>query len=326
MHEHFKPRRPPIAATARTLTPRRSVAAAVVLAALPSSLVAADGAIPVWEPTTITRPGAHVVTRDVVADLPDGTALIRIEAEGVDLDLNGFTLSVTSTAGCAADACAVLDIQAAGVSVHDGRIDVSQAAEVRPVVHSGDGARFERLTVVGADGAGHWLGLQGRHLHFEDNTLDAVRVVSTGDGAHFADNRIESAGVVALGLTGNRSILVRNTIRGANPAVLVRGPGHLVADNQVLGAAELHAQWTRFRDNTVVALGGTALTVGSVGTGNLIEGNLLGSGDGELALAFDAASSGNTYRRNVGPGSGVKLDDAGTGNVSSGDNYLPDLR
>lgn len=56
---------------------------------------AGDGRIPLWQPTTIDQSGNYVVTRDIVADgvvfeiLPSATA--------VRIDLNGFTLTSTTT-------------------------------------------------------------------------------------------------------------------------------------------------------------------------------------------------------------------------------------
>ena len=43
-----------------------------LLAAQPMHLLAADGAIPIWEPTTIGEPGHYIVTRNIegVAEEP----------------------------------------------------------------------------------------------------------------------------------------------------------------------------------------------------------------------------------------------------------------
>jgi len=61
---------------------------AVALAA--GAAQAADGAIPLWEPTVITMPGAYVVTRDIPSS---GGPALDIQVGGVSVDLNGFTLS-----------------------------------------------------------------------------------------------------------------------------------------------------------------------------------------------------------------------------------------
>ena len=55
---------------------------------LPASL-AADGAIPIWEPTTINQPGRYVVTRNITHNV---NPVISIDADNVFLDLNGFKI------------------------------------------------------------------------------------------------------------------------------------------------------------------------------------------------------------------------------------------
>jgi len=62
--------------------------ALVVLAALTASpCLAAEGRTPIAVPTTISSPGQYVVTRNIASGV--GT-IITIDADDVDLDLNGF--------------------------------------------------------------------------------------------------------------------------------------------------------------------------------------------------------------------------------------------
>jgi len=59
------------------------------LAVAPTAAV--DGATPIWEPTTVTEPGRYALTRNIAA-LPGQSAIV-IDASGVEIDLNGFTIS-----------------------------------------------------------------------------------------------------------------------------------------------------------------------------------------------------------------------------------------
>ena len=67
-------------------------ALACLLAVLPCELPAADGAIPIWEPTIITEPGKYIVTRDIVGVPP--SPVLTITVSNVHVDLNGFTLRI----------------------------------------------------------------------------------------------------------------------------------------------------------------------------------------------------------------------------------------
>ena len=64
----------------------------LTLASLPA--MAGEGRIPLWEPTVIDQPGHYVLTRDISADTGP---VINIQADGVTLDGNGYTISLSST-------------------------------------------------------------------------------------------------------------------------------------------------------------------------------------------------------------------------------------
>lgn len=72
-----------------------------LLFAQPNGAFAADGAIPIWAPTTITEPGNYVLTRDI--ELPGVPTVIAIAASYVDLDLNGFRVYSSNTGIIAQD-------------------------------------------------------------------------------------------------------------------------------------------------------------------------------------------------------------------------------
>ena len=77
---------------------RQEIGLLLVIVALPlGSLLASDGAVPLWEPTTITEPGSYVVTRDIAGVSGD---TIAVTAHDVTIDLQGHTLSASGTNYC----------------------------------------------------------------------------------------------------------------------------------------------------------------------------------------------------------------------------------
>jgi parallel beta-helix repeat protein len=73
---------------------KRALLCSVLAGFLGASLaVAAPGSIPIYQQTVITNPGHYVVTRDF--EVATGSA-IDIQADHVELDLNGHTITSTS--------------------------------------------------------------------------------------------------------------------------------------------------------------------------------------------------------------------------------------
>ncbi len=62
---------------------------AILAAVLVQPVLAAEGRTPIWQQTVITQSGKYILTRNV--NVPVGVA-VDIQANGVDLDLNGFIL------------------------------------------------------------------------------------------------------------------------------------------------------------------------------------------------------------------------------------------
>ncbi|MFN7965406.1 MAG: hypothetical protein U0V87_06950 [Acidobacteriota bacterium] len=97
-----------------------SIKTLTMLAALTATLVAgsedqyaAEGRVPIAGPTTIQSRGSYVVTRNISGTGP----LLVLAADGIDVDLNGFTLEETSLTHSV--------IEVAGVkrsAVHDGTL------------------------------------------------------------------------------------------------------------------------------------------------------------------------------------------------------------
>lgn len=68
--------------------------AIVAFLTITTPLIAADGAIPVWEPT-ITEPGRYVLTRNITSST--GPVLYISSVGDVHLDLGGFTVEFTGS-------------------------------------------------------------------------------------------------------------------------------------------------------------------------------------------------------------------------------------
>src|SRR2546425_7019427 len=84
-------------------------------AAAGTELVADEGRIPIFAPTTITRSGHYVLTRDISVS---GGDVITVHANGVGLDLVGHTISSASTAS----ALVQVDPGVTDVSIRNGRL------------------------------------------------------------------------------------------------------------------------------------------------------------------------------------------------------------
>ncbi len=70
-----------------------AASAIVVLGCAGAPSGAADGRVPVYQPTTISQPGSYYLTRDLTGAA--GAAVIDIASDDVTLDLAGHTLRVT---------------------------------------------------------------------------------------------------------------------------------------------------------------------------------------------------------------------------------------
>ncbi|MDH3593165.1 MAG: hypothetical protein OER88_14865, partial [Planctomycetota bacterium] len=74
---------------------RRILLLAMVAAAATTALHAADGAMPIWEPTVITQPGHYVVTRDITTA---AGPVLNIQVANVSIDFNCNTLETADAA------------------------------------------------------------------------------------------------------------------------------------------------------------------------------------------------------------------------------------
>ncbi len=273
-----------------------------------SSAVAADGATPVWEPTTISTPGKYVLTRNISDTL---NPVISITADNVTLDLNGFQISGDANA-FAAD---VVLVSGNGVTVTNGTI-LGGGAAVRVSASATQFALSNLVLGGGRTGvgtaAGSALGL------VEGNRIEDVTDGISGTGSALQIRRnVVSADGKGIFLDGCNSCLVsENTIRDASDVAIsvVLGGGNLILNNTASGS-------------------GTGIRVGQGGYHHL-EGNVM-SGNTAYGVHLRDTSFDNVYRRNTARNNGgsgctgvstTDFCDEGTGNTSQGDNYLPDQR
>ena len=280
-------------------------AALCLLAALP--LFAGDGAIPIWEPTTISEPGNYILIRNVGDFLTDDT--ITIAADNVDLDLNGFTITGGTTG--------ILATSVSGVSVHDGFI-----------LCATDGLRFatvsefsvRRLTIESEDDAP--VSVSGSRGVVEGNKVSGEIFSVHGNSISVLGN--ESSAWLFLDCVGCR-------VAGNEYSYMqLWGTGNLVRDSTT-GRIDLYGSDNLVKDNVVTSSSLHGLVV--TGSRNQVEGNLLMSHD-RYGLRFEPASTDNVYRGNTvrgnagtdctGTTSGGDFCDEGTNNTSHGDNYMPD--
>jgi hypothetical protein len=268
------------------------------LAATP--VVAANGAIPIWQPTTITQSGSYVLTRNF---RPTEGIAITIAANNVDIDLNGF--SIEGDHG-------VYATGVTGLSIHDGTIgweatlmlsDVShfELRRVRLVIQDGSANLFgdhgvmEDCLVVGHSGSG--VHVDGRFITLRNNHIEGDPVVVDCEGCRVIGNVISGAGL------------------------RVSGSGNVIADNVVTGSTE-----GALSDSDGILVHGHA---------NHLESNVL-TGRPRYGLRFSPTSTDNVYRGNTArenhgtdcsvPAVGGDFCDEGVGNTSAGDNFLPDER
>jgi parallel beta-helix repeat protein len=299
----------------------------VCLIVIPTVL-GGEGAIPVWQPTTISQPGEYVVTRNIRST--PGQTVIWIQSSDVEVNLNGFTVENTGTTGYVIRIANGLDNVvirdgcirggATGVYMEGGDTRVSVLDNRIKADSYGIGANgCDRCRVSGnIIEARNFDGVQipGDELSVTGNTISPSGrygiYMPSGESAHIADNLITDCekGIWLISLDGSR--IAENVIRGCS------GDGLQLSEargNQVL-------------DNTVSGCTGNGLWIdGSAGTPaafNQVEENLL-SENGQ-GLVLGSWSQNNVYRANTARGNAVAdFMDTGTGNTSHGDNYMPFL-
>jgi hypothetical protein len=211
-----------------------ATAALFIAAAVPAL---AAGAIPVWEPTTISSPGHYVVTRDFTVSGAFGIP-ITITSPDVVLDLGGHT--VTSTVPGAAPAVYIVPGPGGGtIEIRNGHLRGG-----RGVLYEGDPVaspirlRFEGLHVA-AWAVGGAMEVEGAPVvevvrcTIQSSDYGIVANEESGLTGLFAENVIE-AGFVGLALEALRAGVVRDNVVRANLGIIISGDDGLDPNGNVV--------------------------------------------------------------------------------------------
>ncbi len=318
---------------------------------------AANGRIPIYAPITITQPGSYVVT----ANLSGPPPLIRVQANDVEIDLNGFQLQATTNAAPVIDASNLQALRVHGGSLVNGlngvRMQNMLGGEVRRVFISGtasDGIRIDASTnvlvqenTISAGGIG--IHLPAGAVAMQANVIGNLVSDTTGSG-------IRVTGLKAGKISGNH-------LRGLGDIgiQLLASSGFEVSDNTVLsavlnGIAVVNSDGGQLRGNLVRLAGRNGIQLDEASDGILVlENTVSGSAEDGIhvqgrrcqiegnhiststfrALHLTASSDRCVYRTNAGRGGGGlgaacaaagstnDFCNEGTQNSSEGENYLP---
>lgn len=318
---------------------------------------AASGRIPIYTTATITSPGKYIVT----ANLSGPPPLIRVQANDVEIDLNGFRLRASTTAAPVIDVRNVQAFRLFGGSLINGLHGVKllnvTGGEIRQVFvseASDDGIRLESST----------------DLLVRDNVVSAGGIGITlpaGDvpmQANVIGNMVSDAGGGGIRVTGLKAGRVSgNHVRGVGDVGIhiLGSSGFELDSNTVLstGAAGIsvtNSDGGRLSANLVRLAGRSGIAIDSASDGLLVLDNTV-SGSTEdgiqvsgkrcqleanhiststfRGLHLTSTSDRCVYRSNAGRGgrgmgaacavAGATNDfcNEGTRNNSEGENYLP---
>jgi len=291
-----------------------------MLATWAAPALAIEGRIPIFQATTITQPGHYDVTNDI--QVTGGDAIV-IDADGVTLDLNGRSVSSSSSTGT------IIRILAArrNISIRGGRLSggaygvyyLSTTALTRVSIEdvevlnvATDGIHLEGVERADISdcilhASGHF-GIYVRGVftnHFTgriiDNTIDNAGYggiyVADGDALEIRGNIVTDSDLsgaccgVGIGIsgTGGRSGGHRvdsNTIQGGGPNT----NGLLIDGSIVLGDNSL------IINNVITGNGAAGIVLDA--SGNRVVGNVVGAnGSHGIRVA---------YRRNLIDGNQVE--------------------
>jgi parallel beta-helix repeat protein len=241
--------------------PRRRVFLTCVLIAASASLVADEGRIPIFVPTTIIQPGSYFVSRPISANV----VIVTINASDVVLDLNGMTLSGTSPATTVIELGAGvthviirnghilgglrgIHAASAGEVTIEG-IEFMRTAAAAVLIDSGQNINVRHNTmldcgggpgadfiVIGITAAAGYTGgnIVGNEIR---NTPYVAIGVTDLQHAQISDNRIIGAyltSCIGVGITmsgGRNNSVERNVIRQSGCGIFASGDGARIRAN-----------------------------------------------------------------------------------------------
>jgi hypothetical protein len=286
----------------------------------PLGVLADEGRIPIYAPTTITQAGSYIVTRDFcfgISAVPPCLAVgtgIDISANDVTLDLNGHTLSMQ---GASANAIRVTTSAATrGIVIRNGRIfgdGGSNSIGILSSVTNPVRLRIEDVTVRGAGGNCIDIG-SAEQVVVERNSLEtcytALSITGSRFGGRIVDNSVMDAtggGLALIGLEGGQVLgnRVRRFSQGTNSAGiwLTDGGRNLVQGNVIaaggsfgansmgilLDGAPVASSNNVLRENTVA---GVPYGIRAYSDENRLERNVV-TGGSETGVWIGALGSGS---------------------------------
>ncbi len=300
--------------------------------ALPA--IAAEGRIPIWEPTVITTSGKYFVSRNISVPPGGGPAiLLGAGVEHVDIDLNGFTLS-----GDPGGAIAV--IEASGpvraITIRNGDLrNLGPGDGIH--VTTAEKVVIEDVKVLVADVGIHLedcLAVALRRNMVNTTGLDGIRVTGFGLGfpsrttGTIVDNIVRETGGDGIRVEASHSAMQIRTnhvdFAGGIGIAVVGGEGFIIAENTVESASgdgifSEASNNSKIWNNSVVSSGGNGMTLIALGGFLILDNNISFNArngifidgfinhvdrnvinfNGGCGLKFGPGGSDNTYGRNT---------------------------
>ena len=247
-------------------------------------------------PVVINQPGHWVLNRNWRITEPLSVPLISVAANGVTLDLRGYTIDYNVT-----ESPTLLNISGNGVTVTNGRLQSGAGDVTSPtVVHStGSGTRVKLMTL-----SSH----TGTTLRFDtpgSSVVDSVLGSNQQTAVVAADTLIErtriSCSFTCITIQG-RTRIIDSRISGIEP-LTIDGDGNYLLNSEVSSELRIRGNWNVVRGNLfpggIFDITGPAV-VHVEGTGNVLEGNIIPRGsNGEVENGgFRFTVDGNFYGNN----------------------------
>ena len=296
-------------------TPAAALVAMIATAALPveaprasdgrieiSQVAALRGAITAGDlpgfPVKISQPGSYVLTSGLTVTGAAESA-IQLEADDVDLNLNGFTLRGPATCSGEGATLSCSGSTGTGIAAENASRVVVTNGRIRGFnggIVVGDGARIDRLVVAGNGLDGIEV---GPHSIVEDSVAYGNRTgIALGPGSSVARSIAAANAITGISGQGAGSLAIRGCVAtrngldgiaaGVNSTIRESATSRNERDGiDVFGASTVS-------DNASYANGERGI---SAGPGDTIQRNTVRS-NGSLGLALVGAS-GASYRQNT---------------------------